>query len=512
MKKMKWSNLLSTKRFTLARNRPEDKSTLETSETRSPYERDYLRILYSDQFRRLSDKTQVFTAPNNSVIHNRLTHTLEVSTIGKSLARMIVLELFNKKLISVDEDLLPQELIDWYQKVYKDICNSESNTLDPVSKKTLFMNSFIDIVGTACLAHDIGNTPFGHAGESAISDSIQKFKTELEDISTLLYNDLLQFDGNSYGLRLLLSRSSMQLTYASIGAFIKYPITVENKASQYSNEKPCPEIYKKAGIFSIDKDNADYILKTLHNIKNTQQSWGRHPLAFIMEAADDIGYVMMDFEDAVRAKIINVSDPIDDNNTPVMDLFYNSLTDFQKKTIEDKYPNIKTIHENKWISFNSNPKNRDILAMIRAYFITNMIGYARDQFILHYETIMSGTYCNSLICENSTTTILTNFHKLKKFSKDYIYGHRAELLLEGSGYAIIENLLDNFLGAELSADTTKKQKHALKILNTECSTYKSAESKQEKVFAIVGFIAGMTDKYAIELFQRINGHIFYGVE
>ncbi|MGL4561080.1 MAG: dGTP triphosphohydrolase [Brevinema sp.] len=501
MSKMKWSDLLSVTRIS---NESEELG----SDTRSPYERDYLRILYSDHCRRLSDKTQVFTAPHNAVIHNRLTHSLEVSSIGRSLARIISYNLFKRKKISENDELLPKILEQWYIKTYPNICPEKK--IDSTAKKILFINSISEVVATTCLAHDLGNTPFGHAGEKAITDTIKIHKEKICAISSELYDDLFNFDGNNYGLRVLLTKRAFNITYASIGAFIKYPICSKDHSQKLFQEI---DIYKKVGVFAKDNKEFEKIFTELKITKNN--TWGRHPLAFVMEAADDIGYIIMDFEDSVRSKVINVSDPISiDTQTPIMDILYNCLTKDQKNKLKEQFEDIKKIKKNKWIAFSKNPKSRDMMAKIRGYFINNMIHYACDQFINNYDEIMNGTHTVSLLKKNKNKPLSRNFEKLRQFSRENIYTHRSVLLIEGSGYAIISNLLGTFLEAELKEEDARssQEEHALKILKQECSTYNSTKDNYDCIIAIIGFIAGMTDKYAIELFQRINGHIFHGIE
>lgn len=510
---MKWLDLLSIKRIP-------DGSEILGDDTRSPYERDYNRILYSDAFRRLSDKTQVFTAPHNATIHNRLTHTLEVAGIGRSLAKIVGYRLFKDQLISVEHnDLLPPKLVSWYKNNFEAICGTDNSEIDIVSTKVLFINSLMDIVGTACLAHDIGNPPFGHAGESAIIDIIKLFENKITKINKDLYNDLLHFDGNSYGLRLLLTKQSFKLTYASMGAFVKYPISYEQKNIYFLDKEKTPDIYKKIGCFSQDQDSINKIFSALKITKNQETKvYSRHPLTFLMEAADDIGYIIMDFEDAIKAGIINASDPISPNdNRSAMDILYESLNEDQKEKLKKQFPTLENIRKDRWIAFKHDSNKYNIISQIRAYFISNLIYFVVDRFIENYDSIMKGTYTKSMLSKDENIKVLVNYHLLKKFSLTYIYGHRTELLLEASGYKIIENLLTSFLDAQLQNEEirTNKQKHILGILEKECSTYLSCKNNnndKDIILSIVGFVAGMTDKYAIELFHRINGHIFQGIE
>ena len=262
---MKWENLLSLKRHgdSLKRLRSEQ------DETRVGFDVDYDRIIFSSFFRTLQDKTQVVPFSKTSFVHTRLTHSLEVSVVGRSLGRTVGQHILNKY---------------------------------PYLNQThgFQVNDFGSIVAAACLAHDIGNPPFGHSGESSIGDFFkigdgQKYKSELTKVQ---YNDLCNFEGNANGFKILTeskigSPGGLRLSYATLGAFTKYP-----KASL--PEQPTKNIKdKKYGFFSNQYDFFDEVASEL-GLKVGDSNYNRHPLAYLVEAADDICYTLIDFEDGIN--------------------------------------------------------------------------------------------------------------------------------------------------------------------------------------------------------------------
>jgi dGTPase len=373
-------------------------------------------------------------------------------------------------------------------------------------------------VATACLCHDIGNTPFGHKGEEAISCAVEKilkkykkYPIELDD-----KDHLTNFEANAYGLSLLLDRKAFNLTYASIGSFLKYPVIHDGT-----------DCFEKS-IFKRDVVKTTAIFKDLHLI-SSDTKLKRHPLVYILEAADDIGYIIMDLEDAMRSNIITFSSVVDNNLdenkiTTVMDLLYSILEEEQKTELKNDFKNFDNIEKNHWVNMPKN-KQRNFIYKIRSYFINNLVEVAVRQFLNNYDDIMKGDYKESLLeaSEGEYKKILETFKKLKDYSESHIYTHRSKILLEASGFTIIENLLTHILRAVINFKLEKikakdkisaKDKHIRNMLISESITYSNVkdENMQQQIFAAIGFVAGMTDKYAIELYQRINGLKIQGLE
>ena len=443
---MNWEQLLSLKR----QGDKGKRLRIEQDDTRLGFEVDYDRIIFSSAFRSLQDKTQVIPLSKTDFVHTRLTHSLEVSVVGRSIGRLV-----GKKIIEKYPHL--QE-IHGYQA-----------------------NDFGAIVAAASLAHDIGNPPFGHSGEKAIGEYFsigkgQKFKDQLTDKE---WQDLIDFEGNANGFSVLTSsrpgiEGSIRLTYAVLGAFMKYP-------KESLPKKPTSNIAdKKYGFFQSDKEFFKEVATELGLIPNKSGNdigYERHPLAYLVEAADDICYTIIDFEDGINLGLVSedfaleyliklVKDSIDTNK-------YNSLT-----TKEDR------------------------ISYLRALAIGNLINDAVKVFVENEEAILRGEFPYALTDKSKYKAQIDDIIKL---SVKNIYQSREVIEKEISGYQMINNLLDKFITAfnnNHEGKATNYDKLLLKILPEKHHLEK--ETTYERLLHICHFISMLTDGKALLYNQIIS--------
>lgn len=438
---MHWDKLLSAKRFGL-----EDREFKNTDEIRSQFQRDYDRIIFSSPFRRLQNKTQVFPLPGSVFVHNRLTHSLEVASVGRSLANKVALEL----------------------KKREDIKNKE------------ILNELGSIVSAACLAHDMGNPPFGHAGEEAISNyftdgngrKIQQAVTSEE------WNDLTHFEGNANALRLLTHQYSgrrkggFALTYSTLAALIKYPYGTDAGKKKY-------------GYFQSEKETFLKIARelALKEMNDTLLTFARHPLVFLVEAADDICYEIMDIEDAHKLKIIDTQKTFD-----LLQGFFDSDedTDFYSQK-EEVFKEVTDVNEQ--------------VAYLRASVINRLINETARVFVLHHDEIMEGEFTHSLIngLEGKTKKA---FDICKTLAIKEIYKHRSVVKVELTGFNVLGTLLDEFMTAILNPESDYSKK-ILSLIPAQFSV--EGHNFYQKAMSVVDFVSGMTDLYAVDLYKDIKG-------
>jgi len=440
---MDWNKLISAKRLG-SKNR----KTLSPEMVRTEFQRDYDRLIFSSAFRRLQNKTQVFPLPGSIFVHNRLTHSLEVASIGKSLGEMLSLKIKNKE-------------------------NIDSQLVDQIGT----------IVSTACLAHDLGNPPFGHSGELAISKYFIDGKgTNLKShVTDNEWTDLLHFEGNANAFRILTHKftgkrpGGFALTYSSIASLVKYPFP----------SKAYPE-KKKYGFFNSDLETYNFIADELGIIAIDKEKghYARHPLVFLVEAADDIAYQLMDLEDAMKLKILA--------NEETENLF---LSFFDKK--EDKqffeirksvYKEVTDINER--------------IAFLRASVIGKLLGETINVFMDKHDEILNGSFQESLI-KNLRSRSGEAMKTVSKFSVKKIYQHPDVISIELSGYNILGSLLDEFIKAVLEPDSDYSKKlNSLIPQQYHCNT----NNVYLKVQSVLDFISGMTDLYALKLYKDIKGY------
>ncbi len=437
---MDWNKLLSTKRLGM-----ENWQASKTQEDRTQFQRDYDRIIFSSPFRRMQNKTQVFPLPEHIFVHNRLTHSLEVASVGRSLGNLL------------------------------------SETLIPGLAADPFISEIGTIVSTACLAHDLGNPPFGHSGEAAISnffinDEGSKFE---KDLSIGEWKDLTHFDGNANAFRLLTHQFSgkrpggFALTYSTLASIVKYPFE-----SVWATKQ-------KFGFFQSEKEDYLKIAEELgiQTVYGKEHEFQRHPLVYLVEAADDICYQIMDLEDAFKLGILSY----EQTKELYLD-FYDPIED--KKSLQSIENTLHRVHD----------KNEQI-SYLRAGVIGKLIHECMHAFIQNQEKIMAGEFIGSLIgAIRPKQTEAMNIVKEISFSE--VYNHRSVVEIEIAGYKIIGTLLEEFIGAMIQP----KNLYSKKILSLLPNQYKmESDLLYHKIQSVVDFISGMTDIFALDLYRKIKG-------
>lgn len=444
---MNWDKLLTARRLGSDYN-PLQK----TGEERTQFQRDYDRIIFSSAFRRMQNKTQVFPLPDHIFVHNRLTHSLEVASVGRSLGNLL-----SEKLLKNNPGLLA-------------------------------LSDIGTVVSAACLAHDLGNPPFGHSGENAISDFFKN--GEGKQYSTLLHEnewkDFTHFDGNANAFRLLTHQFSgkrpggFALTYPTLASIVKYPY------ESGFTEKP------KFGFFQSEKSTYGEIAKFLELAESAVCIGGfsRHPLVFLVEAADDICYQVMDLEDAFKLGIIDYE--------YITELFLGFYDTEEDKTV------LAEIHRNMKKVSDKNEK----IAYLRALLIGKLIHEAITVFMLNFNFIMNGTHEKSLV-SGMKPVMKEAFDKIKKISFTQIYNHRLVIEIEIAGFKILKTLLSEFTGAVFSP----KNDYSKKLISLIPEQYLAdSEDPYHKIQTSVDFISGMTDVYALDLYRKITGMSLPGLK
>lgn len=437
---MNWNTLLSF-------NRPGQKVTT-SDQSRSAFEQDYDRIIFSHPFRRLQDKTQVHPLPEHDFIHTRLTHSLEVSSVGRSLGKR------------VGEIILQRH---------------------PNLKSHYSLFDFGAIVAAASLAHDLGNPPFGHSGEESISDFFrhhpdgQKFQ---EKVTSEQWNDLIQFEGNAQGFRILSrNRFGLKLTFATLGAFIKYP-----GPSLLDNRDPKRRSQKKYGFFQSEDKAFTELTEQLELTHLKEGSFIRHPLAFLVEAADDICYSIIDLEDGCSLGLVSYAEAVS--------LFESVITKSNSKL--GKLDQI------------TNQQER--IGYLRALAISDLMSECSDIFIHNEPEILSGSFDSALADQCTSAGALK---KVIAISKEKIYHARQVVEVEAAGHEALPGLLEEFTKAGtciLDGLNSAKYKNLQKLLPVDISaSIKNETDTYLMLREIIDFISGLTDRHALSLFRKIKG-------
>ena len=445
-----WDKLITDCRLGL-----EDRYVQDREDIRSSFQRDYDRVIFSSPFRRLQDKTQVFPLPGSIFVHNRLTHSLEVACVGRSLGNLVA--------------------------IHASRLTSDIN----LQKK---IGEIGPIVSAACLAHDLGNPPFGHAGESAIADFFKrgngsKYK---EDLSEAEWSDLTCFEGNANAFRLLSHQftgkrdGGFALTYSTLASIVKYPFE-----SLLAEGKP------KFGFFQSEKalflKIADQL--GLEKVSDNPLKYRRYPLVYLVEAADDICYQIMDVEDAHKLKILTFSETVE-----LFRAFFDPVTDAKTlKSIEDNFTKVGDFNER--------------IAYLRALVIGKLTRECADIFNSTIEGVNCSTTVKPLFSslpEPSRSAMV----KVKTISIEKIYNDRAVIEIEIAGYKILGTLLDAFITAVIEPDEFLSKK----LLALIPFQYKTQESSYyADIQSVVDFVSGMTDLYALELYRKITGMELPGI-
>lgn len=444
---MDWERLLSLKRF----GDTDKRSRKGQDETRLGFEVDYDRIIFSAAFRSLQDKTQVIPLSKTDFVHTRLTHSLEVSVVGRSLGRIA-----GRKILEKHPYLRE---VHGYR-----------------------FNDFGAIVAAAALAHDIGNPPFGHSGEKAIGEYFRtgngkRFKAELTDKE---YSDILNFEGNANGFKLLTEtrkgvEGGLRLSYATLGAFMKYP-------KESLPKKPTSHVAdKKFGFFQADVPSFAEVAAEL-GLKATGKGrdigFCRHPLTFLVEAADDICYTIIDFEDGINLGLI----PED------------YALEYLIKLVKDSI-NIK--------KYNNLVFMEDRLSYLRALAINTLISDAIRIFIEHEEAILKGEFAVSLMEKSKYKAQIEDILRL---SVQKIYNSQEVLEKEIAGYKIISDILEVYTSALIGQKAGNSSNYDRLIIATLPESYRdTGESTYSVLLNVCCYVASLSDSTAVHIHNKIMG-------
>ena len=445
---MNWEQLLSLKRSGDTQKRPRIKQ----DETRLGFEVDFDRIIFSSAFRSLQDKTQVIPLSETDFVHTRLTHSLEVSVVGRTLGRRV-----------------GQILLERHPNL-KDLGYT--------------FNDFGAIVAAASVTHDIGNPPFGHSGEKAIGEYFKTGKglQYKEELTEKEYQDLIDFEGNANGFKILTESregisGGLRLSYATLGAFMKYP-------KESLPKKPTNHIVdKKYGFFQSEKESFLDIAQELGLLKKSKTddiSFYRHPLAYLVEAADDICYTIIDFEDGINLGLIDE------------DYALEYLIKLVKNNIDSN-------------KYHSLQHKKDRVSYLRALAISTLINEAIEMFLQNEESILKGTFNKSLLdkCKYEA-----QINDIIKISVSKIYRSKEVVEKEVAGYRIIADLLDVFVTAlnNKAKDTASNyDKLVLNLLPEEFNV--NTTTLYARIMLICSYVSGISDSYAIKIHKNLTGNI-----
>ena len=443
---MNWERLLSLKRF----GDQETRKRIDQDESRLGFEVDFDRIIFSDSFRSLQDKTQVVPLSKTDFVHTRLTHSLEVSVVARSLGRIVGGHVIEK---------YPELEVQGYRP-----------------------NDFGAITAAAALSHDIGNPPFGHSGEKSIGEYFKsgkgkRFRSALTDKQ---WQDLIDFEGNANGFKILTEsvnniQGGLRLSYATLGAFIKYP-------KESLPKKPSNRISdKKYGIFQADLGFFEELTRELGmkpNGNGTDLSFARHPLAFLVEAADDICYTIIDFEDGINLGLISE------------DYALEYLINLVRDTINTK-------------KYNSLNNTKDRVSYLRALAIGNLIQEAARVFIANEEQILAGEFHRSLL---EKCRYEAQMNDIIKLSVEKVYQSKEVVEKEVAGYQVISDLLDVFITAANNAHEHRDSNYDRLILMLRPEKYNSIpESFYDRLLGVCNMVSNFSDGYALLLRKKIKG-------
>ena len=443
---MDWVQLLSLKRA----GDKEERLRKNQDETRLGFEVDYDRVIFSSAFRSLQDKTQVIPLSKTDFVHTRLTHSLEVSVVGRSLGR-----------------LAGKALLERYK---------ELNTHYKYQ-----INDFGAIVAAAALAHDIGNPPFGHSGEKAIGEyfSSGKGRSFKEYLTPKEFHDLTQFEGNANGFKFLTESrpgvsGGLRLSYATLGAFMKYP-------KESLPHRPTSAVWdKKFGVFQSEREALIDLVQTLGLLSTGSDGnlgFVRHPLAFLVEAADDICYTLIDFEDGINLGLIEEEYALE----------------YLIRLVEDSI-NTKTYSNLKYTS--------DRLTYLRALAINTLIREAVDIFMQHEEEMLGGNFHSSLLSMSRYQAQITDIIKV---SVEKIYESEEVISKEIAGNRMLNQLLETYTRALLPKGD-KMQSHFDKlVLSTLPEHINGQGTTYNKLVNICSYVSSMTDSNIVATFKKFSG-------
>lgn len=410
---------------------------------RSEFERDYDRLIFSSPFRRLQNKTQVFPLPGSIFVHNRLTHSLEVACVGRSLANEIA-----------------QPLLEKYKA-------------EPWRDKLLKMG---EIVAAACLAHDLGNPPFGHSGEKTIGAFFSEGRGQLlrNKLTAEQWDDLVHFEGNANSFRSLVHQfrgrrpGGFAMTYSTLAAIVKYPYS-----SAYAGEKG------KFGFFTTERDVFARIADRLGMIKQGEDRYCRHPLVYMVEAADDICYQIMDIEDGHKLRIISTDETI----ALLMRFFEPD----------------RAAHVSNVMATVADPNEK--IVYLRSCIVGLLVDECARVFVENEDAILRGEFSGTLI-EHMSEVPADGYRACSDLAYHRLYRAGYVVDVDLAGNRIINFLLDKLIDAVLHPEHNYSQL----LLNKFPEQYDvSASSLYEKIQAVIDHISAMTDVYALNLYRQLNG-------
>ena len=439
---MNWQQLISNKRLGQEVRHPE------RHDDRSEFKRDYDRLIFSAPFRRMQNKTQVFPLPGSIFVHNRLTHSLEVASVGMSLGNDVA-------------RILKQR--------HPELCG------------TLF-EEIGTIVSTACLAHDMGNPPFGHSGEKAIQAYFREGGGRaLQDrISNGFWNDLTHFEGNANTFRLLAHRfhgrreGGFVMTYSTLASIVKYP-----------HSSLCAGKKGKFGFFGFEEEYFHRIADELGMIRLSAEGeplrYARHPLVYLVEAADDICYEIMDIEDAHKLRILSFDE--------TMRLLLGFFDEAQQQKIMQR------------INDEGITDNNEKVVYLRACAIGLLESECARTFVANEQAILDGKIVGALI-DHVSPLVRDAYKHCTSVSFERIYNSKPVLDVELSGYKIMETLMETLTEAAVNPEKF----HSEQLRKRFSNQYDiNSDDFQTRIMAVIDFISGMTDVFALDIYQKIQG-------
>lgn len=425
--------------------------------SRTDFQRDFDRIIFSSAFRRLQNKTQVFPLPGSVFVHNRLTHSLEVSSVGRSLG-----SLAGEFIVQNFENELTED------------------------SKNFYLYNLNNVIAAACLCHDIGNPAFGHSGEDAIASFFEKNESELKPKFTEKeWADLVNFEGNANAIRILTHKQTgkdeggTQLTYTTLASIAKYPCEAIAKKKGHVNRK-------KFGFFQSEKQTFLNIANATKMMVESEEPsiFKRHPFVWLVEAADDICYNIIDMEDAHRLGIISTAD--------CENLFMDLI-----KSVNEK--DAKRSAEKLLLFSNKNER----ISYLRAKVINALINKSTELYQQHFSEILNGTLNKALLDIFKSES--ESFQEVERFSIEKIYGHRSVVEIENAGYNVMYEILNHFIPPIIKEKSERKgfEKKALQLIPSQF-IYEDG-TVYEKVLGVLDFVSGMTDNFATDLYRKIKG-------
>ena len=439
---MNWQQLISNKRLGQEVRHPE------RHDDRSEFKRDYDRLIFSAPFRRMQNKTQVFPLPGSIFVHNRLTHSLEVASVGMSLGNDVA-------------RVLKQH--------------------HPELAGTLF-EEIGTIVSTACLAHDMGNPPFGHSGEKAIQAYFREGGGQAlqERISNEFWNDLTHFEGNANTFRLLTHRfhgrreGGFVMTYSTLASIVKYP-----------HSSLCAGKKGKFGFFCFEEEYFRRIADGLGMIRLSADGeplrYARHPLVYLVEAADDICYEIMDIEDAHKLRILSFDE--------TMKLLLGFFDEAHRQKIMQR------------ITDEGITDNNEKVVYMRACAIGLLESECARTFVENEQAILDGEFVGSLI-DHVSPLVRDAYKHCTNVSFERIYNSKPVLDVELSGYKIMETLMETLTEAAVSPEKFHSEQLRKRFSNQYDINSNDFETR---IMAVIDFISGMTDIFALDIYQKIQG-------